>query len=273
MGYSIFNETMVDMAWPEIEEAAGKGAIVLLPVGIIEEHGPHLGLAVDTYIPYLLSVLTKHRLEDRGIPTLIAPPYYWGMSPSTSTFTGTFSVRKETMKAVIHDILISLYGWGLHKAFIINWHADYQHCKAILEALIDARGETGIDARCLLSEADIRRLRLNGEEEYILVQKVPTSEEGQQEYVDLHAGSLETGIMLAYYPEQVNAALAKELKDTRLTYNDLKGLGRSDAETRKLIPQGYFGNPAGFNIEAARKYVEAYSRNLSDSIEKYLKDN
>src|SRR4030042_1694763 len=139
MGYSIFNETMVDMSWPEIEEAAGKGAIVLLPVGIIEEHGPHMGLAVDTYIAYLMSVLAKHQLEAGVIPALIAPPYYWGASPSTGTFAGTFSVRKETMKAVIYDILVSLHRWGLNRVFTVNWHADYHHCRAILDAIKESR--------------------------------------------------------------------------------------------------------------------------------------
>lgn len=37
MGYSIFDETMVDMAWPEVEKASREGAIVLFPTGVIEE--------------------------------------------------------------------------------------------------------------------------------------------------------------------------------------------------------------------------------------------
>jgi hypothetical protein len=120
MGYSIFDETMVDMAWPDIERAATHGAIVLLPAGIIEEHGPHLGLAVDIYINCLLSVL------------------------------------------------------------------------------------------------------------------------------------------------------AKKLEATRLTDDDLKGLGRSDVETRKLIPQGYFGDPSGYDMDIARQYVEASALDLADTIERYL---
>ncbi|KUO70269.1 MAG: hypothetical protein APF77_04340 [Clostridia bacterium BRH_c25] len=47
MGYSIFDETMVDMAWPQIEEAVKEGAIALFPTGVIEAHGPHMGLGVD----------------------------------------------------------------------------------------------------------------------------------------------------------------------------------------------------------------------------------
>src|SRR4030042_2176663 len=150
MGYSIFDETMVDMPWPEIEAAAEKGAIVLLPLGIIEEHGPHMGLAVDMYAAYLVSLLAKHKLMTRGIASLIAPPNYWGVSPGTSVFPGTFSVRPETMKAVVYDILASLKSWKFTRVFIINWHADIQHCRAIIAALKDARRDIAIDAICMV---------------------------------------------------------------------------------------------------------------------------
>lgn len=271
MGYSIFDETMVDMTWSEIEQAAGKGAIVLLPTGIIEEHGPHMGLAVDTYAAYLVSLLAKHELEKRGIIPLIAPPNYWGVSPGTSVFPGTFSVRPETMKAVIYDILASLHSWGLNRVFVVNWHADYHHCLAILDAIKDARRDTGIDTVCLLAESDIRRLRLTGTEEYILIQQAPPLTGSTEKYIDVHAGSLETGIMLKYFPEQVNAALAKKLPRTELTFDDLKGLGESDAATRKLIPGGYFGNPAGYDTAAAEKYIKACVESAADCIEGYLK--
>ncbi len=271
MSYSIFDDTMVAMAWPAIEEAAARGAIVLLPLGIIEEHGPHLGLAVDTLIPHLLCVLAKRELETRRVEVLIAPPCYWGVSTATASFPGTFSMRPETMQAGIVDILASLKSWNFRRVFIINWHADYRHCRVVLEAIQEARRTTGIDARNVILSSDIRRFRLSGGEDYILVQKAPPPEKPPGQYVDYHAGSLETGIMLAYFPEYVDAALAKKLEPTRLTVDDLKGLGRSDAETRKLIPGGYFGDPARYDIESARQFIVASARDIADTIADYLK--
>ena len=159
---------MVDMTWPEIGRAAADGAIVLLPTGIIEEHGPHLGLAVDTYIPDLIGVMARRELASRAISALVAPPCYWGVSQGTAVFPGTFSVRRETMKAIVYDILASLHGWGFKRTFAVNWHADFQHCRVLLETFAEARRGMGMDALCLLSEADIRRLRLTGEEDYVL---------------------------------------------------------------------------------------------------------
>src|SRR5512144_2169051 len=48
-GYSVFRETMVDMSWPEVKKAAEADAVVILPIAVIEEHGPHLSLGIDTY--------------------------------------------------------------------------------------------------------------------------------------------------------------------------------------------------------------------------------
>lgn len=273
MAYSIFDETMVAMNWPAIEKAAAQGAAVLLPIGIIEEHGPHLGLAVDTLIPHLLSILSKRNLESRGIEALVAPSFYWGISAGTAAFAGTFAVRPETMQAGIVDILASLKKWNFTHVFVINWHLDYRHCRVILEALQEARRATRVDARNVLLPSDLRRLKLSGGEDFILVQKAPPPEKPPGKYADYHAGSLETGIMLAFFPEYVDAALARKLEPTRLTVYDLQGLGRGDAETRKLIPQGYFGDPAGFDIEFARQFIEASAVDIADTIADYLKEN
>ena len=271
MGYSIFDDTMVDMTWPEIEAAAQKDAIVLLPTGIIEEHGPHMGLAVDTYAAYLVSVKAKQQLESRGIDTLIAPPQYWGVSVGTSVFPGTFSVRPETMQALIYDILASLKSWHFNRVFVINWHADIEHCRAILAALQDARRETNIDAVCLVSEFDIRRLRLTGEEDYILLYPQPPMTGFADKYVDIHAGSMETAVMMKYFPRHVKATLARKLKPTRITLEDLRVLRKRDEATRKLIPDGYFGNPAGYDISAAEKMITDDAQAAADYIENYLK--
>jgi creatinine amidohydrolase len=272
MSYSIFDETMVAMAWPAIEAAASRGAIVLLPIGIIEEHGPHMGLAIDTLVPHLLSVLTKRELKERRVEALIAPPAYWGVSPDTASFAGTFSVRPETMQSLLQDILLSLKSWKFRRVFVINWHANPHHCRAILEALKKSTQDTGIDARYVLVPSQVHRFRLSGGEDYIIFRKAPPPEPPPGEYVDYHAGALETGMVLTYFPEYIDAALAGKLEPTHLTDDDVKKLGTSDEENRRLIPGGYFGNPAGYDIEFAKRFVEASACDIADTIADYLKN-
>ncbi len=262
IGYSIFDDTMADMTWPQIEKEIKSGSIVLLPTGVIEEHGPHMKLGVDIFIPLAISRLTKRELNKSGIGTLITPPFFWGINTVTGIFPGSFTTRKETTKAIIYDILFSLKRWGVKYVFIIHWHAEYQHNHAILEAVKEARANTGLNIYSILNESDVERLGLSGNENYIIVQKnAPSVEPPGAKYVDAHAGSMETGIMAYYFPKEVNTMLARTLKYTKINRDDLKTLGKAGSKVRKLIPLGYFGNPAAFDKEAGRRLVE---RNACD---------
>ncbi|MDH5696402.1 MAG: creatininase family protein [Dehalococcoidia bacterium] len=273
MGYSIFDETMVDMTWPEVEKAAEEGAIVLLPTGVIEEHGPHMGLGVDAYISYLVCRLIRRELEATGIKTLIAPPYYWGINQCTGAFPGSFTVRKETIKAVLHDILASLKRWGFTYVFNINWHGDQEHNLAILEAINEAGIDTGIRAYCILEDSLVTRLGLTGKEDYVIIQKSPFPPEPPPKYLQIHAESTETSIMLHYFPDQVDAELARTLKSTDLTFDDLMVWRQGWSDARKVTPLGYFGDPASFDLQAGKRLIEGYVQNVASLIESFIRGN
>jgi len=276
MGYSIFDETMVDMTWPEVEKATEDEAIVLLPTGVIEEHGPHLGLGVDTYCSSLMCKLTRRELEAKGIKTLVAPPYYWGINNATGSFPGSFSVRKETMKAVLYDILASLKRWGFTYVFNINWHGETDHVVAILEAIEEARIHTGIMAYFLVPERmalNIKRFGLTGKEEHIIVQKPSPRIGSPPKYLNIHAAAIETGIMVNYFPDQVNVELARTLKPTGLTIDDIMVWMRGGSNARQMTPLGYFGDPASFAPEAGRQLMESGARSMANLIEIFIKGN
>ena len=266
-GYSIFHETMVDMNWPDVEKAAEQGAVILLPTAVIEEHGPHMSCGIDTYGAYLVCKLTRRELESRGIKTLVAPPFYWGINATTHVFPGSFTVRKETMKALLHDILSSLKSWGFNDIFNLNFHGDGQHCITILESILDARETLGLNAYCVLSEIEIMRYGLSGNEPFVVSRKSPPSDEQPQEFLDIHAGADETGIVAAFFPEQVDTDLARTLEPTQITYSDI---AQWLTDARRITPLGYLGDPAVFDVEEAREYLEADCRLIADSIEKQI---
>ena len=66
MQYNIFTDTMADMNWTDVKRHADEGAIVLLPLGVIEEHGPHLCTATDVYIAHMNCIYVKRKLERQG---------------------------------------------------------------------------------------------------------------------------------------------------------------------------------------------------------------
>jgi len=270
MGYSIFDETIVDMNWTEIEKVIQKGAIALLPTGVIEEHGPHMGLGVDIYIAYLICKFTRRELEAKGIRTLIAPPYYWGINNATGSFPGSFTFRKETIKNILYEILSCLHRWGVTHVFNINHHNDIEHNMAILEAIKEARVDTGVRAYLIRPDWYAKRLGYTGKEEYILVEKSPPSPAPSPKYLDIHAGERETGIMAHYFPNQVNIELAKELKSTDFTDQHLTVFRQGWSDARKLTPWGYFGAPASFDLDASKKLIETRTKEIANLIERFL---
>lgn len=269
MSYSIFKDTMVEMTWQEVEKEIQAGAIVLLPTGVIEEHGPHMSLGVDTYLSYLACKLVKQKLQDRGIEALIAPPYYWGINNVTGAFPGSFTVRKETLKAILYDILASFKRWGVNHVFTINWHDDHRHCSTLLKAIDEARVGTGIRAYSILSDMLAKHLGLSGKEEHVLVYQLPP-EKGTAPIFDIHAGASETAIMVKYFPEEVDISTARKLKATNLTTEEFALWRQGWSDTRKVTPLGYLGNPAYFHLDDGKQFVEALSQSAASLIEATL---
>ena len=144
-GYSIFDETIADMTWMEVEQIAQNNAIMLVPIAVIEQHGPHLPLATDTYGAYILSLLTKKELEKQNIPTVMAPPYYFGVTHASRMFPGSVNVKSESMTTILTDILESYMESGFKRQFIITHHGEQAHNKAILESIVNVN-EKGAEA-------------------------------------------------------------------------------------------------------------------------------
>jgi creatinine amidohydrolase len=134
MGYSILSETMADMTYQQIEEAARKKLPVLFPIAVIEEHGPHMCLGTDAYLAYNLAKDVQKGLFAYDVESIIAPIYYWGINAAMNGFAGSFSVKPETMVSVLCDLLGCLKNWGFEHIFLLNIHGDFEHNLAMIEA-------------------------------------------------------------------------------------------------------------------------------------------
>jgi creatinine amidohydrolase len=256
---NIFEETMAHMSYLQIEEAGRKGAIILFPA-----------LAVDVYGAYLQSRGVKSELDRKGITSLIAPPFYWGINVATAGFGGSFSCREETMISVLFDAMSSLKGWGFDRVFFINHHMDGGHMKALIRALKKAR-EEGINACMVLDEFFSKPLGLKGDEPYLLLYRSPKPPEPLPPYLNVHAEAQETSFMWHYLPELVNLEVLRDLKPTNLGFKDLLVWARGGAGARKLTPDGYFGDPSMASPERGREAMEWYGRTAANVIEAYLK--
>jgi creatinine amidohydrolase len=268
---NIFEETMAHMTYVQIEEAAREEASVLFPVGVIEEHGPHLPLAVDVYGAYLQSRAVKSELERKGIKVLIAPPFYWGINMATSSFCGSFTSREETVVSVLFDAMANLKQWGFDRVFFINHHLDGAHVKALDKAIRKGRDEIGIEAFWLMNSFIARRLRFRGDEKHLLFYRSLMPPGPPPVYLDIHAEAYETSFMWHYLPDLVNFEILKKVKPTNLTLKDLEVWGRGGSEARRVTPQGYFGDPTAANPERGKKEIEAFGKAAANAIAAFLR--
>jgi creatinine amidohydrolase len=267
---NIFEETMVHMTYVQIEEAAREGAIVLFPTGVIEEHGPHLPLAVDVYGAYLQSRMVQSELERKGIKSLIAPPFYWGINVATGSFGGSFSCREETMISILFDAMSSLKKWGFDQVFFINHHMDGGHMKALVKAIQTARSEIGIEAYLVIDPFFLKGLGMRADEPHLLAYESLFPSGPPSPYLNIHAEGHETSFMWHYLPQLVNEEVWKTLKSTDLKVDDFLVWQKGGMEARKVTPQGYFGDPTTASPERGREEMESYGRRAAGVIEAFL---
>jgi creatinine amidohydrolase len=96
-------------------------APVILPVGAIEQHGPHLPVAVDSFLAQVWVEQLLPRLP-AGASCYIAPPITVGKSNEHTGFPGTLMISKETLRAQLLVVARQVYAWGFGQLAILNTH-------------------------------------------------------------------------------------------------------------------------------------------------------
>ena len=261
---TMFSNTMADMSWIEIKQYADEGAVVLLPIGVIEEHGPHLCTATDIYAAHIYCLSIKKKLEEKRFSVIIAPPFYWGICQTAKSFIGSFSIKEETAYALLFDILASLKDFGFDKVFGINGHGDINHKITIVKAFKDACDQLGILA-CISYNNFMSEFFgyqksdpwfYNVIESDITISKAKTP--------DVHAGDIETATINAFYPDLVNTDKAKSLPDVSLGDNFEAWM--FGGKLKQLSPEGYLGSPASYESVNITQYLDDYSNRYADAI-------
>ena len=108
-----------EMTWPEVEEAVANGrTTVVVAVGAVEQHGPHLPLLVDAARGDRLAVAVAERLGD----ALVAPTIRIGCSEHHMAFSGTISLRRNTLEAICLDYTVSLARHGFRRICFVPSH-------------------------------------------------------------------------------------------------------------------------------------------------------
>jgi creatinine amidohydrolase len=261
----MFQDTMVNLKWTDVQKSVDQNALVLLPLGVIEEHGPQLCLGTDIYTAHIQCLFIKQKLEEKGFNVVIAPPFYWGICQATGSFIGSFRIRKETAKALLLDIMTSLAGFGFKQVFGVNAHGDIEQQVVILEAFKEASETLNIQTVFAFPQGVMHHYGLNGSEPYICPVRPQTIQVSTARAWDVHGGDIETATIHHFYPELVDTEKAKSLPPLALGDDQIM-TWIFGGHTQELSPDGYVGSPADFEGVDVMKNVGDYAERISEAI-------
>jgi creatinine amidohydrolase len=113
-----------EMLRHELLAAIDQRAVVIVPVGSVEQHGPHCPQDVDISIPYHLAIRTADEIND--FPVVVAPPVTYGFTHYNMGEVGTITLGLEVFIAVLCDVCRSIWANGFHRIIMVNGHGGNQ---------------------------------------------------------------------------------------------------------------------------------------------------
>ena len=110
-----------DLTWDEVNQAVKNKLIPVLPVGTIEQHGPHLPIKMDRWTATEISREACKRHSSR---LLLMPEIPYGYTTHVMDFPGSVTVHHETFIRYVVDVLKSVAYHGFKKIIVINGHGS-----------------------------------------------------------------------------------------------------------------------------------------------------
>jgi creatinine amidohydrolase len=213
--------------WPEVD-AMARQRLLVLPVGSLEQHGPHLPLDTDTRVAVALATALADRLPD----VVVAPALAYGASGEHADFPGTLSVNHQVLSALVIELVRSARA-AFAGVVVISGHGG------------NAEGLALAEARCLA----------DGERTLFWVPRTPGG--------DAHAGRTETSLMLAIDPSLVRLDLA----EAGCTEPLAALLPRLRAEgVRPVSSNGVLGDPTGAAADEGSALLDAMTTDLLSAV-------
>lgn len=174
----------------EIQAMPKKNALLVLPIGAVEQHGPHMPVYTDTLLGEAFMAAAFEHLPE-GAPIWLLPPVAYGKSTEHAEYPGTITLSARTLMAVLEDIAASLARSGFRKLLLFNTHGGNADLLGMMAREI--RIATGMAVFRLDPGA---------------VGYSEAFTDDEEKACGIHAGDVETSLVMAACPEWVRAELA-----------------------------------------------------------------
>ncbi len=254
-----------ELTYPQIDALDRQRTLFILPVGVIEEHGPHLPVGADTFgVVYEADGAAKRvsqALPDWNV--VLMPPLHYGQGGANQlgdiqVHPGTYGIRVSTLRSLVADLGGQLAQNRFKWIFVANGHGGPPHNIAINEAcdfVSESFGVTMLHLTGLFrADAAVQAMRTKMQAAHFSAAELDSFG------MDVHAGVGETSGMLALRPDLV-----------RPDYKTLASRsGRSMEELRQiaLAPgwEGYLSSPAKATAAYGRAWEQWWIDGFTDLI-------
>ena len=239
------------MTSPEAADAIARSKTVVIPIGSIEQHGPHLPNGTDTMAAEVVAREVADRLD-----AVYAPFGPYGVTPIHAGHPGTVNLRRETFEALLTDICTDLIDMGADTFILVNWHeGNIASMNGVATDLQDKHGATFVAAQACYTAQRLYR------------------EEGGEL---THGGGIETLAILAYDPTIVKDDRAGE--PTRPPGAlEMDAMRRSSevygfiTDVSELADDGWYGNPLWATEERAAQFAKVVADGVLEQLETVFK--
>jgi creatinine amidohydrolase/Fe(II)-dependent formamide hydrolase-like protein len=238
-----------ELTWPEVENRLKKVDVALLPVGSIEQHGPHLPLDTDAFDAEYLARQIAEACSDPK--PLVLPLVPYGVSYEHGEFKGTLGVSNDTLAHLIYEIGMCVARNGINKLVIINGHGG--NIPAINYA-----------AQMVTRDTKMFVCVDTGETSDVDIYKIAETPG------DIHAGEIETSTSLAVRPHLVEMdKAAKRLPRFSSRYLSFSSKRKVSwyVHTKKISQSGVIGDPTKASAEKGEQMWEVMIAHLVALVE------
>lgn len=249
-----------DKTWPELKSYIEKDAVVLIPVGTLEEHSLYLPVDTDARIAKYLTDQIADEIEG-DIPILVMPPVWSGYTPDVvGGWPGAMRLKPKVFLDMMHGICVSLAEMGFSKVVMIDCHGQHGPMLNIVTKMIaDEYKMYYVVASPLTFSA----------KEFNEVRKSPRGGVS-------HAGEWEASLLLLISPDLVHEDLFTD--EDAMKYHTEFVSADTALGGQKVVwsswgiqdtKHGALGDPTEASIETAEVIVSAVRKNFRKFLTQY----
>ena len=222
------------LPWPEVARILARDPRLILPVGALIQHGPHLPLGTNTFI-----VEEVARAVSKASSVLLAPTFHYGVGGwGKKRFPGSSGMERKTLHRAMNELLAEWEDHGIREFFILTAHRHELHLDALLMAMTSSAAT--IVVNLLAIEVDD------------LVEASP---------LDEHGGELETSLMLHLAPHLVRL---DQVTDAQPGLGTSRRYAHGGGTTPPLGPDGILGFPSRASAEKGSALYIRYVKSLTE---------